>query len=208
MSHASRLSKGLEQSAGLRGSQGARRQPARRSRRVRVDLLVEDLRSRMSARSALFTARSFGNAFATFGSRTTTFVASATRSAYFPRARRPKSERLYSGRRPSDRFLFAFLIDFPLAYGRGSSTDDLIVSPRAVWATTSSRPLVEIPNVTNRSSSNEWSGSGPVADSGSRNTVAASSNETPCLATLSAALARCHSNRTQSSRLSPFRCGP
>src|SRR4029077_11005653 len=106
---------------------GSRRQPARRTRRVRVDRVVEvveDLRSRMSARSALFTARPFGNAFATCGSRTTTFVASATRRAYFPRARRPKSERLYSGRRPSDRFLLALLIDLPLACGRGSGTDD------------------------------------------------------------------------------------
>src|SRR5206468_6738315 len=52
------------------------------------------LRSRMSPRSA-----SFGSAFATCGSRTTTFVASVTRRAYFPRARRPKSERLYSDRK-------------------------------------------------------------------------------------------------------------
>jgi hypothetical protein len=104
-------------STGLSRPPGSRRQPARRTRRVRVDRVVdvvEDLRSRMSARSALFTARPFGNAFATCGSRTTTFVASATRRAYFPRARRPKSERLYSGRRPSDRFLFALLIDLPL----------------------------------------------------------------------------------------------
>src|SRR5206468_11451932 len=75
------------------------------------------LRSRMSPRSA-----SFGSAFATCGSRTTTFVASVTRRAYFPRARRPKSERLYSRRRLSDRFLLAFLIDLPLACGRGSAT--------------------------------------------------------------------------------------
>src|SRR3990172_3407883 len=44
------------------------------------------------------------------------------------------------------------------------------------------RPPVEMPKVTNRSSSNEWSGSAPVADRTSRKTVAASSNETPCLA--------------------------
>ena len=37
-----------------------------------------------------------------------------------------------------------------------------------------------------RSSPNEWSGSAPVADRTSRNTVAASSNETPCLARFSA----------------------
>jgi hypothetical protein len=51
----------------LSRSLGLRRQPARRSRRVRVDLVVdrvEDLRSRISARSTLFTARSFGNALA------------------------------------------------------------------------------------------------------------------------------------------------
>ena len=45
-----------------------------------------------------------------------------------------------------------------------------------------------MPKVTNRSSSKEWSGSAPVADRTSRNTVAASSNETPCLARFSAAL--------------------
>src|SRR5258706_5627754 len=108
-------------STGLSQSERSRRQPARRSRRVRAE---RALRSRMSPRSALFRARSFGNAFATCGSRTTTFVASVTRRAYFPRARRPKSERLYSRRRLSDRFLLAFLIDLPLACGRGSGTDD------------------------------------------------------------------------------------
>ena len=40
----------------------------------------------------------------------------------------------------------------------------------------------ETPNVMNRSSSNEWSGSAPVTDRVSRKAVAASSNETLCLA--------------------------
>src|SRR5713101_7586654 len=57
------------------------------------------------------------------------------------------------------------------------------------------RPPVEMPKVTKRSSSNEWSGSAPVADRTSRNTVAASSNETPCLARFSAALPGSHSKR-------------
>src|SRR5213594_3757418 len=51
-------------------------------------------------------------------------VARGDSRAYFPRVRRPKSERLYSDRRPSDSFLLAFLIDLPLACGCGSGTDD------------------------------------------------------------------------------------
>src|SRR5688572_20204386 len=56
-----------------------------------------------------------------------------------------------------------------------------IVSPRIVCATTSKRPFVDIPKVTKRSSPDEWSGSVPVTESRSRNTVDASSNETLCL---------------------------
>src|SRR3989338_7866449 len=103
------------------------RYPARRSRRVRVERVVgraEDLRSRSSSRSALLTARSFGNALATFGSRTTTFVASRTRCAYLPRTSVPKSERLYSGRRSSVARRLALFIDLPLAWCCGSCADD------------------------------------------------------------------------------------
>src|SRR2546428_642 len=71
---------------------------------------MEDLRSRSSPRSALLTARSFGNAFATWGSRTTTFVAAMMR--------------LYSGRSSSACFRLPFFIDLPLAWCHRTCTDD------------------------------------------------------------------------------------
>src|SRR5437763_620852 len=80
----------------------------------------------------------------------------------------------------------------------------LIVSSRSVWAMARRRPTVEMPKVTKRSSSNEWSGSTPVADRASRNTVAASSNETPCLARFSAALAGSHAKRNHASLTCPL----
>ena len=49
--------------------------------------------------------------------------------------------------------------------------------------------------VMNRRSPTEWSGSGTVIESGSKKAVAASSNETRCLRTFSAAFSLSHSKR-------------
>jgi hypothetical protein len=70
----------------------------------------------------------------------------------------------------------------------------LIDSPRSVCEIVSNRPFVETPNVTNRYSLSEWSGSGAVAESGSRNAVVASANETRCLARFNLAFRESHSN--------------
>src|SRR5437016_2083101 len=85
----------------------------RRGPRERVAERAEDLRSRSTLRSALLTARSLGNSLATCGSRTTTFVASRTCSAYLPRTSIPKSVRLYSARSSSVARRLV-LIDFSL----------------------------------------------------------------------------------------------
>lgn len=70
-----------------------------------------------------------------------------------------------------------------------------IVSPRSVYPTTSKRPRDDAPNVTQRSSPKEWSGSRPVVAKESPNTVVASSKDTPCFRSLSLALPRSHVNR-------------
>lgn len=70
-----------------------------------------------------------------------------------------------------------------------------IESSSPVWATTRRRPEDEMPNVTKRLSSSEWSGSAPVADKGSKNTLAASSKETPCFRRFPAAFSAFHSKR-------------
>lgn len=49
--------------------------------------------------------------------------------------------------------------------------------------------------VMNRRSPTEWSGSGTVIESGSKKAVAASSNETRCLRTFSAAFSLSHTKR-------------
>lgn len=66
----------------------------------------------------------------------------------------------------------------------------------SVCDTVSKRPRLENPNVMNRSSPTEWSGSLVVADNGSRKTVAASSKDTPCFFRFSAALSESQANRT------------
>src|SRR2546425_5251491 len=85
---------------------------------------AETFRFRSTPRSALFTARSLGNACATCGSSTTTLVASATFRAYLPRTSVPKSERLYSGRSSSVGLRSAFFIDIPLTRSCGACTDN------------------------------------------------------------------------------------
>src|SRR5439155_24360756 len=89
---------------------------ADRARRRGVER-VADLPSRINPRRAVFTARSFGKAFATSGSRTTTLVVSPIRRAYLPRTSLPKSERLYSRRSSSIGLRLAFFIDRPLPAG-------------------------------------------------------------------------------------------
>ncbi|MGH9907095.1 MAG: hypothetical protein ACRD8U_16110 [Pyrinomonadaceae bacterium] len=61
---------------------------------ARADERVGDIK----LRSALLTASSFGNAFATSGSSTITFVDSRIRFCILARTSSPKSDRLYSGR--------------------------------------------------------------------------------------------------------------
>src|ERR1039458_9881544 len=68
-------------------------------------------------------------------------------------------------------------------------------------ATTRRRPEDDVPNVTKRLSSSEWSGSSPVADRGSKNTLAASSNETPCFRRFAVAFRAFHSKRTRTFHL-------
>src|SRR6267142_3981651 len=75
---------------------------------------ADERASSISPRSALFTASSFGKAFATCGSSTITFVAERIRLAYLPRTKTPKSDRLYSGRDQSLSSDLAFFIDFSL----------------------------------------------------------------------------------------------
>src|SRR5438034_2342813 len=73
----------------------------------------------------------------------------------------------------------------------------LIVSLRSVHAIARRRPTGDMPKATKRSSSNEWSGSGPIADSGSSRAVAASSKEIRCFARFSRALTGSHAMRTR-----------
>src|SRR5687768_3644952 len=68
-----------------------------------------------------------------------------------------------------------------------------IVSPSSVYATTNNLCRAETPNVMNRCSSKEWSGSTSVLDRGSNRAVLASSKETPCFQTLDLALNGSHS---------------
>ena len=72
-----------------------------------------------------------------------------------------------------------------------------MTSSRSACATTSKRPDDDTPKVTKRLSSTEWSGSSPVADSGSKNTLAASSNDTPCLRRFVAAFWALHAKGTR-----------
>ncbi len=67
----------------------------------------------------------------------------------------------------------------------------------SVWATARRRPEDDRPNVTKRLSSSEWSGSLPVADKGSKNTLDASSKDTPCFRRFPAAFSVFHSKRTR-----------
>ncbi len=75
-------------------------------------------------RRALFTATELRNALATSGSRTTTFVSVATRSAYFPRTSLPKSERLYSGLSSSTALRLPFFINPPFLSCYHTSADN------------------------------------------------------------------------------------
>jgi hypothetical protein len=58
----------------------------------------------------------------------------------------------------------------------------------------STRPLAERPSRRNRDSADECCRSGPSSASGSRKTVTASSNETPCFSALALAFSGSHSN--------------
>jgi hypothetical protein len=66
--------------------------------------------------------------------------------------------------------------------------------PLKVYATTRTRPVGDRPRRRNRSSPSECFRYGPSNASGSANTVAASSKETPCLRTWSRAFPASHSN--------------
>ena len=63
-----------------------------------------------------------------------------------------------------------------------------------VYATMSTSPPADRPSRRNRDSADECSRSGPSSASGSRKTVTASSNETPCFAALASAFRGSHSN--------------
>lgn len=71
-----------------------------------------------------------------------------------------------------------------------------IRSLRSQCATNTSCSLIVWPIVISRCSSAEWSGSANVNASGSKNTDAASSNETPCFFRLAAAFRASHSKIT------------
>jgi hypothetical protein len=82
----------------------------------------------MSFRSEAFTVLALGNAFATSGSRITTFAPSAYRRAYLPRVAREKS---YSSRIPFRIGLVdVFFINLALSPARVSCADnaDIIAS--------------------------------------------------------------------------------
>src|SRR2546421_9058794 len=80
---------------------------------------------RINPRSAVFTASSFGKAFATWGSSTTTLVDSRMRLPYLPRTSSPRSDRLYSALPQSfSSESLAFFINLSLLSRRLSSGDD------------------------------------------------------------------------------------
>jgi hypothetical protein len=147
-----------------------------------------------SARSAVFTEAALGNRSAISGSSTITFELSRSRSAYFPRTNAPKSDLLYSDL-SSPEFLVLF-IKCSLFPCRLPSAYDSNGAVPLSWATTRSPPLDDMPNVTKRLSSNKWSGSSPVAESGSKNALDASSKETPCFLRFPAAFRASHAKRT------------
>ena len=75
---------------------------------------------------------------------------------------------------------------------------------RSMYITASKRRRSEMPGNTNRSWTAEWRGSATILPNGSPKTVAASSNDTPCLARFPAALRGSHSN---SSANPHYTCG-
>ena len=77
-------------------------------------------------------------------------------------------------------------------------------SVRSMYITASKRRRSEMPSNTNRSSMAEWRESATILPNGSPKTVAASSNDTPCLARFPAALRGSHSN---SSANPHYTCG-
>ena len=79
-----------------------------------------------------------------------------------------------------------------------------ILSPRSVCTTTRNLSRCEHPKMMNRSSICECAGLKIVTDSGSPNTVAASSNWTPCLARFNRALLASHSKVSTSEIQTPF----
>src|ERR1043166_1159362 len=87
--------------------------------------LVSERVDRIKPRSALLTASSLGKAFATCGSRTTTFVDSRIRLAYLPRTNLPRSDRLYS-RLPQSLSSeeLAFFIELSLTFCRWPRGND------------------------------------------------------------------------------------
>jgi hypothetical protein len=86
---------------------------------------------------------------------TTTFELVRSRSMYFPRTNRPKSERLYSGRSSSAATVLAFLIELPLCSRRKTSGDDPNYVVMVYVRDYELAPGDEMPNVTKRLSSNE-----------------------------------------------------
>jgi hypothetical protein len=78
----------------------------------------------MTTRSASFTAAESGNAFATSGSRTATFVPAAKRRAYLPRWGFPIAEKSYSARMSETSELLRFFIEASLTAGDTPSCDD------------------------------------------------------------------------------------
>jgi hypothetical protein len=94
-------------------------------------LFHADASARMSFRSDAFTFFDVGKTFATSGSKTTTFVPSAQRRAYFPR--RP-CEKSYSSRIPFRSDLLDFLfIKSVLSTAFASGADDAdIIAPVSV----------------------------------------------------------------------------
>ena len=76
-----------------------------------------------------------------------------------------------------------------------------MASSCSVCTTVSKRPEDDMPNVTKRRSSIECSWSSAVAENGSKNTLAASSNATSCFRRFAAALRAFHAKRTRTFHL-------
>jgi len=115
-----------------------------------------------------------------------TFVPSSRyRWAYLPRVPERMSSEGYSGRRSWSLLLTG--LAFPAGHSPQAEMS-LSPAPRSVNATTRYRSLRVRPNMTKRSSSTEWSGSGADDERLSANTSVASAKLTLCFASFSCAL--------------------